>query len=356
MKPTLFIGSSTQRKSIAYGLKKMLSDCTDVTVWDEAPEFAMGESLLGSLIKVGEFYDFAILVFGKDDCTMMGGIPCPTVRDNVLFELGLFIGLIGRERAFWLSPRGANAPALPSDLDGIVHLEYNEPELTDHDAILESLAETRPRIYQPISKLNFRNEVVPLRRALCLASSEYEQERFQHDLDQIHHFFSEGEVTSKQGVTVEEFYDYFSPGNKWDMIHLGLFVDPENQNLLLDTSSSGGGRQYLSIQAVKGMIQDSGARLVVIITCDSLRFSEQLARTTAVIAGHQSIDPFSAIQWSKVFYKALSLEMTLFQAFDKAQDETDPGLVLLARKDLRFRRISRHSKPLDRSILLESVL
>lgn len=356
MKPTLFIGSSTQRKAIAYGLKKMLSDCADVTVWDEAPEFGVNDSLLGSLIEVGKFYDFAILVFGQDDCTMMGGNPCLTVRDNVLFELGLFIGLIGRERAFWISPRGANAPVLPSDLDGIVHLEYNEPELTDPVAILKSLNETRPRIYQPITKLNFRNEVVPMRRALCLASSEYEQERFQHDLDQIHHFFSEDEVTKKQGVTVEDFYEYFSPGNKWDMIHLGVFVDPENQNLLLDTGSGGGDRQSLSIQKIKGMIEGCGARLVVIITCDSLRFSEQLARFTAVIAGHQSIDAFSAIQWAKVFYRALSLEMTLFQAFDKAQDETDPGLVLLARKDLRFRRVIRHSKPLDKSILLESVL
>lgn len=355
MKPTLFIGSSTQRLPIARGLEEMLSDCADVTVWKEAHEFAQNDSLLSSLIKVGELYDFAILVFGQDDCTMMGGQRCP-VRDNVLFELGLFIGHMGRKRAFWLSPRGANAPVLPSDLDGIVHLEFDEPELTDHDAILKSLAETRPRIYQSISELGFRNEVVPMRRALCLASSEYEQERFQADLDQIHHFFSAGEVTSKQGVTIEDFYDYFTPGNKWDMVHLGLFVDPENQNLLLDAGSGEGGRQFLPIQAIKGMIQDSGARLVVIITCDSLRFSEQLARFTAVIAGHQSIDPFNAIRWAKVFYKALSMEMTLFQAFDIAQDQTDPGLVLLARKDIKFRRVIGHSTDRGEHIVLESVL
>ena len=351
MKPTLFIGSSTKRLPIAYGLKEKLTDCADVTVWKEAPEFAQNDSLLGSLIKIGQVYDFAILVFGQDDCTMMSGTPRPTVRDNVLFELGLFIGHMGRKRAFWLSPRGPNAPDLPSDLDGIVHLNFDEPDLGDRAAILKSLSEPQPIIYQSISKQGSRNEVVEMRRALCLASSEYEQDRFQQDLDQIHHFFSEGEVTAKQGVTVADFYDYFSPGNKWDMVHLGLYVDSENQNLLLDTGS--GDRKSLSIQAVKGMIQDSGARLVVIITCDSLRFSEQLARFTAVIAGHRKIDPDNAIQWAKVFYKALSVEMTLFRAFDKAQDETDPGLVLLARKDLKFQRVSRHSK---RLIPLESVL
>jgi hypothetical protein len=43
-----------------------------VTVWNEAPEFAMGESILNGLIKVGEFYDFALLMFGQDDSAMMG--------------------------------------------------------------------------------------------------------------------------------------------------------------------------------------------------------------------------------------------------------------------------------------------
>jgi hypothetical protein len=278
---------------------------------------------------------------------MMSDKPCASVRDNVLFELGLFIGHMGRERALWVSPRGAKAPTVPDDLKGIVYLDFDEPELTNHRDLLRSLDETRRRIFTRIDELGFRNEVVPMKRALCLASSEYEQARFQQDLDQIHHFFSKGEVTAKQGVTVKDFYEYFSPEKKWDMIHLGLYVDPENQNLLLDTGSEDGGRQSLSINKVKGMFKDCGARLVVVITCDSLTFSEQLARFTAVIAGHQNIDAFSAIQWAKVFYKALSLEMTLFQAFDKAQDDTDPGLVLLARKDIRFRRISSQSK--DRS-------
>jgi len=355
MKPTVFIGSSTERLPIARALKEILTDCADVTVWKEAPEFVPGDSLLTGLIKVGQLYDFALLVFGQDDCTMMSDMPCANVRDNVLFELGLFIGHMGRERAFWLSPSGSKAPSFPDDLKGIVYVDFDEPDLANRAALLRSLAETRPRIYQRISKLGFRNEVVPMKKALCLASSEYEEKRFKQDLDQIHHFFSEGEVTSKQGVTVEDFYEYFSPGRKWDMVHLGVFVDPENQNLLLNTGS-GEGRQTLSIHNVKGMIQDCGARLVVIITCDSLRFSEHLARFTAVIAGHQNIDPFSAIQWAKVFYKALSLEMTLFQAFDKAQDETDPGLVLLARKDIRFRRVTGHTQDLADSIKLVSVL
>jgi hypothetical protein len=342
MKPTLFIGSSTKRLPIARGLKQILTDCADVTVWNVAPELSvMGESTLNGLIKVGEVYDFALLVFGSDDCTMMGGVEIPTVRDNVIFELGLFMGHMGKGRAFWLSPKGPKAPHVSSDLDGIIHLEFDEPEKTDDQSILASLAETREKVYRQISSLEFRTSlVVPMRKALCLASSQYSQARFQQDIEYIHAFFSEREVTSEQGVTADHFQDYFSPGRLWDMVHLGLFVDKENQRLLFDTPSGTGDKDSLGIQAIEGMIKDCGAALVVIITCDSLKFGEQLARFTNVIAGHQVIAPSGALSWAKVFYQGLSCGMPLSQAFDRAQDADDPGLVLLARRDIRFRRLA----------------
>jgi Predicted nucleotide-binding protein containing TIR-like domain len=344
MTPTLFIGSSTERLPIARGLQLILTDSADVTVWDEAPEFALGESLLDGLIKVGELYDFALLVFGQDDCTMMSGEKLPTVRDNVIFELGLFMGQMGTGRAFWLSPRGSKAPHLSSDLKGIVHLEFDEPELTSPASIVTSLSDTRHKVHQQISSLGFRtnrtSHVVPMRRALCLASSQYSQARFQQDLEYIHAFFSEREVTSEQGVTADEFQSHFSPGNIWDMVHLGLFVDKENQRMLFDTASGIGDKESLPVQAIEGMVKECHAALVVIITCDSLKFGEQLARFTNVIAGHQAITPSSALSWAKVFYQALSIGTPLFQAFDKAQDAADPGLVLLARRDIRFRRVA----------------
>lgn len=348
MKPALFIGSSTERLPIAYGLKQILIDCADVTVWKDAPEFVMGESILDGLIKAGEVYDFALLVFGQDDCTMMGGEKILTVRDNVIFELGLFMGHMGTGRAFWLSPKGSKAPHLSSDLDGIVHLRFDEPEMTDALSILGSLAEARDKVCRQIGSLGFRtnrtSHVVPMRQALCLASSQYSQARFQQDLEYIHAFFSEREVTSKQGVTAEAFQDYFSPNRLWDIVHLGLFVDRENQRMLFEPQSGTGDMESLRIQAVESMIKDCGAALVVIITCDSLRFGEQLARFTNVIAGHQAIAPSSALRWAKVFYQELSVGTPLSQAFDKAQDVTDPGLVLLARKDIIFRRLVKQDK------------
>ena len=342
MKPRLFIGSSSQRLPIAQALKQMLANSTEVAVWDEAAEFAIGHSILDGLIKVSKNFDFALLIFGQDDCTMMGGVEMPTVRDNVIFELGLFMGQMGMDRAFWLSPQGAQAPHIASDLGGIVHLSFKEVTTTDAEAIRASLAGPADKIRSHMATLSLRTDrtghVVPMRQALCLASSQYKPGRFQEDLKYIHAFFSEREVTHEHGVTAEQFQSYFEPNRFWDIVHLGLFIDKEKQRMLFDAAPGGGEVESLSLQAIEGMIKDCGASLVVIITCDSLRFGERLARFTNVIAGHQAIAPTAALSWAKVFYKALSVGLPLSRAFDKAQDETDPGLVLLARRDLRFSR------------------
>lgn len=111
--------------------------------------------------------------------------------------------------------------------------------MVNSKSILDSLCETGRKVYQQIRLLGLRKNrtghVVPMRQALCLASSQYSQTRFQKDLEYIHSFFSEKEVTSEQGVTVDHFQDYFGPKSHWDIVHLGFFVDKENQHMLFDT-------------------------------------------------------------------------------------------------------------------------
>jgi len=66
-----------------------------------------------------------------------------------------------------------------------------------------------------------------MRQALCLASSQYSQERFQRDIQYIHDFFSKSAVTSEHGhLTASRVSDYFGPGRRWDAVHLGLSTLP----------------------------------------------------------------------------------------------------------------------------------
>jgi hypothetical protein len=70
-----------------------------------------------------ERFDFAVLVLTADDLIVRRGVEAPAVRDNVLFELGLFVGGIGRDRTFMMFDR-TNPPQLPTDLAGITAATY----------------------------------------------------------------------------------------------------------------------------------------------------------------------------------------------------------------------------------------
>jgi hypothetical protein len=53
-------------------------------------------------------------------------------RDNVLFELGLFMGRLGRSRTFILHQR-VPAPKIPSDLAGVTTAVYDWPRQDDRN-------------------------------------------------------------------------------------------------------------------------------------------------------------------------------------------------------------------------------
>ena len=102
----------------------MLRTDLKVDLWNEKV-FELGNSYLEDLLKAVDTYDFAVFVFAPDDLTTMRATRRASVRDNVLFELGLFMGRLGRHRAFWLVPRGKDQPKIPSDLEGIRRADFD---------------------------------------------------------------------------------------------------------------------------------------------------------------------------------------------------------------------------------------
>ena len=59
-----------------------------------------------------------MLVVTPDDTATTRGATKNVARDNVIFELGLFMGGLGRERTFMVYDR-SRPPDLPSDLAGV---------------------------------------------------------------------------------------------------------------------------------------------------------------------------------------------------------------------------------------------
>jgi hypothetical protein len=98
-KVSLFVGSSTEGIAIAQALQEQLQQDADVTLWTDAV-FELGKGNLESLIELTTRFDFAALVLTPDDLATIRGHERAIPRDNVVFELGLFMGRLGRERAF----------------------------------------------------------------------------------------------------------------------------------------------------------------------------------------------------------------------------------------------------------------
>lgn len=67
--------------------------------------------------------DFAIAVAHTDDVVITRDDEWPTIRDNVILEFGLFMGRLGRRRAFLMEPRDVDLK-LPSDLAGLTTIPY----------------------------------------------------------------------------------------------------------------------------------------------------------------------------------------------------------------------------------------
>lgn len=116
-RPSVFLGSSVEGLKIAKAIQLNLDHVCESTIWSQGI-FGLSEATLESLEKAMSSSDFAILILTPDDMVWARGKRCSSPRDNVLFELGLFMGRLGRKRTFAVFDRTAKLK-LPSDLAGI---------------------------------------------------------------------------------------------------------------------------------------------------------------------------------------------------------------------------------------------
>lgn len=117
IRPSIFVGSSVEGLRIARTLQVLLDSTCEVTIWSQGV-FGLSQGTLESLVLMLDQFDFSVLVLTPDDLVASRDYVSPAPRDNVLFELGLFMGGLGRDRTFIVYDRTA-AIKLPSDLAGV---------------------------------------------------------------------------------------------------------------------------------------------------------------------------------------------------------------------------------------------
>jgi len=163
MKKRVFIGSSSEELGKAKIVKALLEKDFDVTIWDEKvwdkSVFKLNNNFMSDLLAATLKFDFGILLGTKDDKVEVRGKEYLIPRDNILFELGLFIGRLGLDGCAFLVDKEVK---LPSDLQGLFLSVFNDKNL------VEKVEEIRNKFLKTDNKqLNFFPSSV-------LASTYYE--------------------------------------------------------------------------------------------------------------------------------------------------------------------------------------
>src|SRR4026207_1268904 len=126
-KPRIFLGSSGKQAKLLQALTRGLEEVAHVVPWTTS--FNPGTTTLERLLELTQEVDFAAFVFAQDDWTStsppVSSVPESSQgspRDNVVFEAGLFGGVLGMRRTFILHANGAK---LPTDLLGLTCVRYD---------------------------------------------------------------------------------------------------------------------------------------------------------------------------------------------------------------------------------------
>lgn len=125
--PHIFYGCASEglaeTKAIIAGFA---SDPYTPRLW-ENNVFVPGHGTLEDLETVIKGMDFGVLVCTKDDhvTNAARGVDQMAPRDNVILELGMCVGALGRKRTFVVKPEGRDLK-IPSDYYGTTIIPYKE--------------------------------------------------------------------------------------------------------------------------------------------------------------------------------------------------------------------------------------
>ena len=169
----MFVGSTRESLRIATALANNLSDVAFTKPWPYI--FALSEVTIESLVKEAPTFDFAVFVLSSEDVRKSRGVKARVPRDNIIFETGLFMGVLTRERVFLVKPRDVKIQ-LPSDFAGITTADFPIPPTNDYQTLQAALNSATSKISDAIERLKFYRSA----QAAVTSSEGYQKDAAQY--------------------------------------------------------------------------------------------------------------------------------------------------------------------------------
>jgi CRP/FNR family transcriptional regulator, cyclic AMP receptor protein len=141
----VFIMSSTEALHIARAIQSnFVNDSFSVVLWSDGV-FTASSYAMEILEKAVDASDFGIVIAQPDDLINIRGVARSVPRDNVIFEVGFFMGRLGRKRTLLLEPL-SDKVKLPTDLSGLMTIGYQYGKLEDLPTLLSSTCDQMRKI------------------------------------------------------------------------------------------------------------------------------------------------------------------------------------------------------------------
>jgi predicted nucleotide-binding protein len=166
----IFVASSSEQVKVA---EKVATEITKAAgEWKEGPVmqvdvwnkniFDFSRSYIESLEKQLDLADFAIIILTADDTGKVRENTVNLPRDNVIYELGLFTGRLGRNRCF-LFVDGESETQIASDLSGVKSVVFYKGNGSSSSAKPGLSAQVKAVLNQML-ELNVRYKLSPAAR------------------------------------------------------------------------------------------------------------------------------------------------------------------------------------------------
>ena len=129
-RPKVFIICAVEAMEIAQAIQFQFQHAeADFKIWSDQV-FKASQYPIEALQDVLDESDFAIAIASPEDLVQVRGEAVTQPRDNVLVELGMSLGRLGRRRSMLLVPRKSHV-SLPSDFKGLTPIQYEDGPLAD---------------------------------------------------------------------------------------------------------------------------------------------------------------------------------------------------------------------------------
>ncbi len=149
----VFIMSSTEALPIARVVQSTFaSESFSVVLWADGV-FTASSYAMEILEKAVDASDFGIVIAQPDDLLNIRGEARSVPRDNVIFEIGFFMGRLGRKRTLLLEPLGAKVK-LPTDLSGLMTIGYQYGNLENLPSLLDPVCNQIRKIIHDLGPRN----------------------------------------------------------------------------------------------------------------------------------------------------------------------------------------------------------